>query len=61
MIDLRDARIDHHLGVARDGHGAVEELGDEFLDQVRAALFRAAGSAPKRPSFDDLVEQALLD
>ena len=38
VIDLRDARVDHHLGVAGDGHGAIEHLRDEFLDQVLAAL-----------------------
>ena len=32
VIDLRDPRIDHHLGVPGDGHGPVQELRDEFLD-----------------------------
>ncbi len=52
MIDLRDARVDHHLGVLGDSHGAFEHLGDEFLHQVLAALLGLA-----EPSLlDDLIE-----
>ena len=40
MIDLRDARVDHRLGVARHRHRAFEHLGDELLDQILAALLR---------------------
>ena len=59
VIDLRDARIDHHLRVPRDGHGAIDELGDEFLDQVAPALF-GCGLLSEAAFFDDLVEKAFL-
>ena len=59
MIDLRDARIDHHLGIAGDGHGSFEDLRDEFFDQVLAALF-GGGLHAEAPFVDDLVEQALF-
>ncbi len=38
MIDLRNTRIDHHLGVFGDGHRAIEHLGDKLLHQVLALL-----------------------
>ena len=60
VIDLRDAGVDHHLRVARDGHGAIDELADEFLDQVAPALFRS-GLDAKAAFFDDLIEKAFLD
>ena len=56
MIDLRDARVDHHLGVARDGDGAFEHLGDESLHEVLAALARL-GVAADLALLDDLVEE----
>jgi hypothetical protein len=31
VIDLRDARIDHHFRVFGNGHRAVEYLSDELL------------------------------
>src|SRR5947207_3975999 len=59
MIDLRDARVDHHLRVARDGHRAFENLRYKLLDQILAALacrrFRAEAAF-----FHDLIEQTLL-
>ncbi len=54
MIDLRNARIDHHLRVLGDGHGAFKHLGHEFLDQVLAALLGFA----KPALLDDLIEKA---
>ena len=56
MIDLRDARVDHHLRVLGDGHGAIEDLGDEFLHQVLAAL-SGGGLSAEAAFFDDLIEQ----
>ena len=38
VIDLRDAGVDHHLRIARNGHGAFQDLRHEFLHQVLAAL-----------------------
>ncbi len=38
VIDLGNPGIDHHLGVARDGHRAIEHLCHEFLNQVFSAL-----------------------
>ncbi len=60
VIDLRNARIDHHLGVPGDRHGSVEELRDEFLDQILAALFRC-GFFAEAAFFNDLIEKPLLE
>ena len=57
VIDLRDARVDHHLGVARDGHGAIQHLRDELLDQVLAALLGCRFDA-EAAFLDNLVEQS---
>ena len=60
VIDLRDARVDHGLGVARDRHGALQDLVDELLHQVLAAL--PGRWIAGQPAFvDDLIEQARLD
>src|ERR1035437_2998710 len=60
MIDLRDALVDHGLGVPGDGHGAFEHLGDELLHQVLATLPGALVLAHP-PFFDDLVEQTFFE
>ncbi len=60
VIDLRDARVDHRLGVFRDRHRAFQNLGDELLDQVLAAL--PAPPGPRQTAFlDNLIEQTCLD
>ena len=59
MIELRNARIDHHLRVFGHGHGAFQDLGHELLHQILAALSRGGVSA-KSPLLDDLVEQPLF-
>ncbi len=56
VIELRNARIDHHLRVFGDGHRAVEYLGYEFLHQVLAAFARRNLFA-KPALLDDLIEQ----
>ena len=38
VIDLRDARIDHHFRIFGDGHRSIKYLGHEFLHQIFAAL-----------------------
>lgn len=59
VVDLRNAGIDHHLRIARNGHGAFQHLRHELFHQVLAAL---AGSRlyAKAAFFHDLIEQALL-
>ena len=57
VIDLRDARIDHHLRIFGDGHRAVKHLGDKFLDQVLAA-FPRCGLDAKSALFHNLIEKA---
>ena len=57
MVDLRDAGVDHRLGVARNGHLTLEDLLDELLDERLAAFF-AGGVGAHFALFDDLVEQA---
>ena len=60
VIDLRDARVDHHLGVARDGHGAIENCATNSLTRFCPRSLDA-GSDAEAAFFDDLVEQTLLD
>ena len=38
VIDLRDTGIDHCLGVFRNRHRAIKNLGDKLLHQVLSAL-----------------------
>ena len=38
VIDLRDTRVDHRLGIARHRHLTLQHLADELLHQVLAAL-----------------------
>ena len=59
MVDLRDARIDHGLGIARQGHRAFQELRYKFLDQIFPAVFRF-GIFPHPPFVDNLIEQAFF-
>ena len=59
VIDLRNARIDHHLRVFGDGHRAFENLGDKFLYQVLAAFARR-GLFAKPALLNDLIEQAAI-
>ena len=56
VIDLRDARIDHHFRIFGDGHRTIEHLGHKFLHQVFAALARCSFFA-KPALLDDLIEQ----
>src|ERR1700692_4755882 len=60
MIDLRNALVDHRLGVLGDGHGAFEHLADKLLHQVLAALLGALVLAHP-PFFYDLVEQTFFE
>ena len=60
MIDLRDARVDHHLSIPRDRHGPIEHLRDEFLDQVFAAFLGSRFDA-ETSFFDDLIQQASFE
>ncbi len=55
VIDLRNARVNHHLRVLGHGHGPFENLGDKLLDQVLAAVPRP-GIGPEPPLLDDLIE-----
>jgi hypothetical protein len=57
VIDLRDARIDHHLRVFGDGHRTIEYLGYKFLYQVLTAFTRR-GLFAKSALLNDLIEQA---
>ena len=59
VIDLRDARIDHHFRVFGDGHRAIEHLGDKFFHQVLAAL-TGRGFFAEPPLLDDLIQQAVF-
>ena len=56
VIDLRNARIDHRLGVFRHRHRAFEHLADEIRDQILAAI-PGRGVARKPALLDDLIEQ----
>src|SRR5580700_5142702 len=57
MVDLRNARIDGGVGVARKLHLAFKNLRNELLDHVAATLTRGA-LAPKSPLLYDLIQQA---
>jgi hypothetical protein len=56
VVDLRDAGVDHGLGIPRHRHGALEHLVDEFLHQVLAPLPRG-GIHGQLALFDDLIQQ----
>src|SRR5271165_3333660 len=60
MVDLRDAGVDHHLGVPGDRHRSVQELRYEFLDQVLAA-FERSRFFPETSFLDNLIEQASFE
>ena len=56
-VDLRDAGIEHRVGVAGHGDRAREHLRDELLDHVAPALACGCLDA-ESPLVDDLLEQA---
>src|ERR1700722_5227532 len=56
VIDLRDARIDHHLRVFGDGHRTVKYLGYKFFYQVLTAFTRR-GLLAEPALLHDLIEQ----
>src|ERR1700685_3132362 len=57
VIDLRDARVNHHLRIFGDGHRTVEHLRDKFLYQVLAALAGCSFDA-ETALLDNLIEKA---
>ena len=59
MIDLRDARIDHGLGIFGDRDFTLEHLADELLDNVLAA-FLGSRLFTKTAFLDDGVQQIRL-
>ena len=59
MVNLRNARIDHRLGVFGDGYLPLQNLGDELFDEILAA-FPSGGIRSHPPSLDNLVEKSAL-
>ncbi len=56
MIDLRDALIDHRLRVAGDGDFALQNLSEELLYQILAALL-GGGLLAETALFDNLIQK----
>ena len=59
MVNLRNARIDHRLGVFGDGYLALQNLGDELFHQTLAA-FPSGGVRSHPPRLDNLIEKRLF-
>src|SRR5262245_20869551 len=57
MVDLRDSRSYHHLGITGNSHGAIENLRDKFLDEISSALSPFGCELTR---IDNLLEQSRL-
>jgi len=57
VVNLSDARVDGGFGVPGEGHRTFQDLGDELLHHVLAAL-GGASLASETPSLHYLIEQA---
>jgi len=59
VVDLRDAGVDHGLGIPRYRHGALEHLADDSFTRFLPRS-RVAGFHRQLALLDDLVQQPQL-
>ena len=56
LVELRNAGVDHRLGIGRDGHRALHHLIYKLAQHVLAALL-ARRIFTELGFFDDLIQQ----